>query len=75
MTLRHSTGRVPQPPAPSVRVAVVHPHGRDRARGAGQGPAARPGRSLDVFNADRIAAHQFAMTKHGNDLATLFRRF
>lgn len=30
---------------------------------------------LDVFNADKIAVYQFAMTKHGDDLAVLFRGF
>lgn len=30
---------------------------------------------LDVFNADKVAVYQFAMTKHGNDLAALFHGF
>lgn len=30
---------------------------------------------LDVFNADKVAVYQFAMTKHGDDLAALFHGF
>jgi transposase len=30
---------------------------------------------LDVFNADKIAVYQFALTKHGDDLAAMFRGF
>ncbi len=30
---------------------------------------------LDVFNADKVAVYQFALTKHGDDLATMFRGF
>lgn len=30
---------------------------------------------LDVFNADKLAVYQFALTKHGDDLAALFHGF
>lgn len=30
---------------------------------------------LDVFNVDKIAVYQFALTKHGDDLAALFQGF
>jgi transposase len=30
---------------------------------------------LDVFNADKVAVYQFALTKHSDDLAAMFRGF